>query len=185
VVFAAAGLATKREGAIYAAILLLLAGLGVLVGGRRDRLVPLGLAAVFLVATSVPWRIFVAVNGLTGHDIAVSPHRIAAHRGELPMILRKLSDLIVHPIFLGAVPVAAAAAVLLLLLGRDRRLAAGFLLLVGAILVTLVVVYVNSRPDTSYLLRTTARRTLMTPALLSAAVLPLLLTRLFGVPARQ
>ena len=101
------------------------------------------------------------------------------------MILRKLSDLIVHPIFLGAVPVAAAAAVLLLVLGRDRRLAAGFLLLVGAILFTLVVVYVNSKPDTSYLLRTTARRTLMTPALRSAAVLPLLLTRLFRVPAKQ
>jgi hypothetical protein len=184
-VLASAALATKREGAVYTAILLLFAGVGLLLAGRRDRLVPLGLALLFIGVTSLPWRIFVAVHGLTGHDISVSPHRLAEHSDELPLILRKLSDLIVHPIFLGVIPVAAVAALLLLVLGRDRKLAAAFLALVAAVLFTLIVVYVNSRPDTRYLLRTTARRTLVTPALLSAALLPLLLTRLFRVPVPE
>ena len=184
-VFTAAAFATKREGAIYTAILMGLALVAVLLASRRDQLPPLILAGGFVAVTAVPWRIFIAVHGLTGHDISVSPARISEHRGELPMIVRELARLLADPLFLGVVPLAVATALLLVLFGHDRPLAVGFLLLVGAVLLTLVVVYVNSRPDTRYLLRTTAKRTLMTPALLSAAILPLLLTRLFRVPVRQ
>jgi dolichyl-phosphate-mannose-protein mannosyltransferase len=184
-VFAAAAVATKREGAIYTAILLGLALLAVLLDRRRDRVKPVVFTALFVGATAAPWRIFVGAHELTGHDVSVSPSRIAAHRDELPLITRELSHLLADRIFLGVVPAAAAAAVLLIALNRDRRLAAAFLVLVAAVLLTLVVVYVNSRPDTRYLLRTTARRTLLTPALLSATLLPLLLTQLFRVPVAE
>jgi hypothetical protein len=183
--FAAAALATKREGTIYAAILWGLMLVAVLVASKRERVRPLVLAGLFIALSALPWRIFVTVHGLTGHDISVSPTRISEHRGELPMIVRELGRLLVDPAFLIVVPLAAAAAILLVLLGRDRRLAGAFLLLVGGVLFTLIVVYVNSRPDTRYLLRTTARRTLMTPALLSATLLPLLLSRLFRVPEER
>lgn len=177
--FGAAAVAIKREGAIFTAVLWVLA----LIATSPRR--PLILRGAVIAATAIPWRVFVAVNDLTGHDIGPSAGRIIEHLDELPLITREIGSLLVDPAFLGVVPLAVVAAILLTYRSATRRLAAAYLAVTAALLLTLLLVYLNSRPDTTYLLRTSAHRALATPSLLAAAVLPLLLGRLFGVERTQ
>ena len=173
IVFAAAAVAMKREGAVFVLLAFVVA-----IALRPARWRTLAGAAVAVAATAVPWRVFVAVNDLTGHDVSVSPRFILDHLGELPLVLRELAEALVSRQFVAVVPVTVVVALLLLRRPESRRLAAGYLGLVAAMLATLVVVYLNSRPDTAYLLRSSAHRTLLTPAILAASFLPLLVVRL-------
>ena len=106
------------------------------------------------------------------------PRFVLDHLGELPLVLRELAEALVSRQFVAVMPVTVVVALLLLRRPESRRLAAGYLGLVAAMLATLVVVYLNSRPDTAYLLRSSAHRTLLTPAILAASFLPLLVARL-------
>jgi Dolichyl-phosphate-mannose-protein mannosyltransferase len=179
-VFAAAAAATKREGSIFVILLIVLAA-GVLLWRREPRrLGHLGLAAVIVAATVLPWRLFVAVNGLTGHDIAVSPVRLVNQADTLPDILFHLGKVFIDPVYLAVGPLAVLAAILLLGRPDGRALGLAFLTLMGGLLLILVLVYVQTRNQLEPLLVTSARRTLITPAMLAAASLPFLVKRLFA-----
>jgi hypothetical protein len=173
--FAAAAVATKREGAVFA---LALWGLAFMAGtGLRRPILAAGLAVA---ATAVPWRLFVAVHDLAGHDIQPSDWRVGNHLGELPLVLRELAQRLVDDAYLGAVPLAVVCAALLVRHSTARRAAVGFLALTAMLLIALIAVYVNTYAGTSYLVATSADRTLITPSLLAAALLPLLLAYRFG-----
>jgi hypothetical protein len=173
--FAAAAVATKREGAVYVVALW---GLALIAGGGRRR--PLLAAGLAVGVTAVPWRVFVAANDLRGHDIEPSAWRIAQHVERLPLILRELWQHLVDAPFFGAVPLAVVAAVLLLRNPPARRAALAYLAMTALLLLILVLVYVNTRVGAAYLLRTSLDRTLVTPSLLAAVLLPLLLAYRFG-----
>lgn len=177
--FSAAALAVKREGAIYSIVLWTLAAGVLLVRREGRRVVPLAVAAAVVLMTALPWRLFVAVNELRGHDIAVSPGRIADNVDRLPSIIDHLGDLAVDPRYLGAIPLAVLAAVLLGVRVDERALALGFLALLGGLSVVLVAVFVNTSNELVTTLETAGRRTLVTPAFLASVVLPLLVARLY------
>jgi hypothetical protein len=168
--FAAAAVATKREGAVFAAALW---GLGLVAGTGRRRLIVASALAVGV--TAVPWRLFVAMHDLGGHDVQPSDWHFGDHVDQLPLVLRELGRRLVDDTYFGAVPLAAVAAILLLRDPLARRAAVGYLALTALLLLTLIGVYVNARVDTLYLLNTSADRTLVTPSLLAAVLLPLLL----------
>ena len=175
--FAAAALATKRDAIAFCFVLFFLALVAVLVRGERSRVRPLLVAGLAVAVTTVPWRIFVDVHGLEDRDVNLSVSRALDRAGELPFVLRRFGDLFLHSSYLGAVPLAALAAVVLLARRRDRGLAVGVLALGLGLLAALAYVYLSGVAGVHYLVRTSAYRTLMTPTLLAAALLPLLLTR--------
>ena len=177
--FSAAALAVKREGAIYSIVLWTVAAGALLVRREGERVVPLAVAGAVVALTAVPWRLFVAVNELRGHDVAVSPGRIADNVDRLPRILDHLGELAAHPRYLGAIPLAALAAALLGVRADERAVALGFLALLGGLSVVLVAVFVNTSNELVTTLETAGRRTLVTPAFLAAVALPLLVARLY------
>ncbi len=168
-VFAAAALATKRDALALCVAFLLVALLG-----RRFK--PLAAATLAVALTTLPWRIFSAVNDLHDKDVG-SVSQIANRAGDLPDVLDRLGGFLVEQPYLGAVPLAAFAAAILLLRGEDRRLGGAFLLLLGLSLGALVLVYLSGTAGTFYLLRSSGRRTLLPATLLAATLLPLLVTR--------
>jgi len=179
-VFAAASLATKREAIAFCAVLFVLAVVALLVRGERNRLRPLLLAGLAVAASTVPWRVFVAANGLEEGDVDLSLARVRAQADELPFVLGQFGHLFFESGYLGAVPLAALAALLLLARGRDRQLAVGVLALGMGLIAALAFVYVTGDASVHYLVRASAHRTLMTPTLLAAVLLPLLVTRGLG-----
>jgi hypothetical protein len=179
-VFAAAALATKRDAIAFCFVLFAVAFAGLLVRRARSRLVPLGIAALAVALSTVPWRIFLSVHGLEDKDVGFSLSRAADRAGELDYVLRKFGHLVLQSTYLGAVPLALVAALVLLARRRDRQLGAGVLVLVLGLLASLAFVYLSGLAGVHYLVRTSAYRTLMTPTLFAAAVLPLLLTRALG-----
>jgi hypothetical protein len=172
-VFAAAALATKRDALAFCAVLYVLA----FVGLRNRRALAVAVTSVAL--TAVPWRVFNAVQGLHDSDVAPSLSRT----GELGFVSGRIGHLLAERAYLWTVPLAAAAAVVMLVRRRDRRLALGALLLGFGLLVALAFVYISGKTGVHYLVRSSAQRTLMTPVLLAATLLPLLVTRALG--ARQ
>ena len=86
--------------------------------------------------------------------------------------------------YLLAVPLATAAAIALLARRRDRLLALGALALGVGLVGALALVYVGGQTGVRYLVSSTAERTLITPTLLAAVLLPLLVTRALGASQR-
>jgi hypothetical protein len=175
-VFAAAALATKRDAIAFCAVLYLVAfgALWVRRDGRRLRSLAVG---VFFVALSaVPWRVFDAVHGV--HDRSVAPSLSRAD--QLSFVFGRFGHLLGERAYLWVLPLAAAAALVMLVLGRDRGLALGALALGAGLVVALAFVYVSGTTGVRYLVRSSAQRTFMTPTLLAATLLPLLVTRALG-----
>jgi hypothetical protein len=175
-VFAAAALATKRDALAFCAALYAVALVGAVV--RRRRVRPLLLSVCFLVASVLPWRVFDEVRGL--RDTDVSP--TLSHANELPYTLGQLAHTLVQRQYLWVVPIAAVAALVVLVRGRDLRLALGSVALGLGLLAVLAFVYTSSTSGVHYLVRSTVERTLITPVLLAAALLPLLVTRALAAP---
>lgn len=175
-VFAAAALATKRDAIAFVAVLYIVAFAAVLVRRERERLRPLAISAVCVALTAVPWQIFNAEHDL--HDRDVSPSH--AHFGELGFVLHRIGRLVFTEAYLWALPLALACALVLLVRRRDRGLALGVLALEVGLLASLALVYVSGTTGIHYLVSSTAKRTLLTPTLLAAALLPLLVTRALG-----
>jgi hypothetical protein len=175
-VFAAAALATKRDALAFCAVLYVVAFASLAL--RRDwtRVRALAVGVVCVVLSAVPWRVFDAVQGL--HDNDVSPSLSRA--GELGFVFGRLAHLVVGQVYVWVLLLAAGAAILMLVRGRDRPLALGALAVGAGLLAALAFVYVSGTTGVHYLVRSTARRTLMTPVLLAAALLPLLVTRALG-----
>jgi hypothetical protein len=177
-VFAAAALATKRDAIAFLVVLYALGFAALIVRRERDRLRAWSISALCVVASAVPWRVFDATHNLRDRDVKPS----LSHADQVGFVLGRLGHLIVERAYLWALPIAAIAAVVMLVRGRDRQLALGALALGVGLLAALVVVYVSGTTGVRYLVRSTAERTLITPALLAAALLPLLATRALGAP---
>jgi hypothetical protein len=178
--FAAAALATKRDAIAFCAVLYALAFVALLVRRERAR-VPALLIACFCVALSaLPWRVFVSTHDL--HDADVVPS--LSHADDLGFVLRRFGALFVERAYLWAVPLAAAVALVLLLRRRDRQLAIGSLALGAGLVAALAFVYLSGTTGVRYLVRSTAERTLITPTLLAATLLPLLVARALGAEPR-
>jgi hypothetical protein len=175
-VFAAAALATKRDAVAFCAVLYALGFVALLVRRERQRIPALLASAGCVALSAVPWRVFDAVHGLHEGDVAPS----FSHVDDLPFVFRRFGHLIVEQAYLWTIPLAAAAAVVMLVRRRDRQLALGVLALVAGLFAALALVYVSGTTGVHYLVRSTAERTLITPTLLAAALLPLLVTRALG-----
>ena len=99
-----------------------------------------------------------------------------AHQpGVVPLAGRELARQLLAFHWSGVVPLAIASALVLAGSGRQRRLAVGYLALLVALVATLVVVYWNAATPPATLIELNAHRLVVTPYLLSAALLPLLL----------
>jgi hypothetical protein len=177
-VFAAAAVATKRDAVAFCAVLYALGFVVLLVRRERRRIPGLLLSAVCVALSAVPWRVFDAVHGLHDGDLAPS----FSHADDLPFVLGRFGHVIVERANLWSIPLAAAAAVVMLVRRRDRQLALAVLALVAGLFAALAFVYLSGTTGVRYLVRSTADRTLMTPTLLAAALLPLLVTRALGAP---
>jgi hypothetical protein len=157
-------------------VLYLVAFAAVLVRRRSDRLRALLVSAFCVGLSAVPWQVFDAVHDLHNRDVAPS----LSHAGELPFVLGRMAHLLMERAYLWALPLALASVLVMLARGRDRQLALGVLALGAGLIAALVFVYVSGTTGVHYLVRSTAARTLMTPTLLAAALLPLLVTRALG-----
>jgi hypothetical protein len=175
-VFAAAALATKRDAIAFVAVLYAVSFAAVLVRRERERLAPLAISAVCVLLTAVPWQVFNATHDL--HDRDVSPTQ--AHFDELGFVLHRLGGLMVAQAYLWVLPLALACTIVMLVRGRDRGLALAVIVLDVALLAALVAVYLSGTTGIHYLVSSTAKRTLLTPTLLAAVLLPLLATRALG-----
>jgi hypothetical protein len=175
-VFAAAALATKRDAIAFVAVLYAVSFAAVLVRRERDRFAPLAVSAFCVGLTAVPWQVFSASHDLRDRDVAPSQ----AHLDELGFVLHRIGRLLVAQAYLWALPISFAAALVMLVRGRNRQLAVGVLALELALVAALVFVYLSGTTGVEYLVRSTARRTLLTPTLVAAALLPLLVTRALG-----
>jgi hypothetical protein len=185
-VFAAAALATKRDAIPFCVVVGAVAAAAVFRQPRR--LAALGGAAVCVALTTVPWQLYVTTHGLTNRDVAFSLTRTADHFSAVTFVIHDLASVAKDPIYLSAVPLALLAAIIALRHEGERRLAAGFIVLSLGTVAALGFVYLNSIADLHYLLRTSGHRTFMTPALIAAAALPLLVSRALapnGVQAKR
>ena len=182
-VFAAAALATKRDALAFVAVLYAVSFAAVLVRRERDRLVPLAISAFCVGISAVPWQIYNATHDLRDNDVSASQ----AHFDQLGFVVHRIARVTVMQAYLWAIPFALAAVVVMLVRGRSRGLALAVLALELGLLAALVFVYVSGTTGVEYLVRSTVRRTVLTPALLAAALLPLLVTRALGAdpPAEE
>jgi hypothetical protein len=179
-VFAAAALATKRDAVAFCAVLYGLGFVALLVRRERARLRAWSVSAVCVALSAVPWRVFDATHDLHDRDVRAS----LSNADQLTFVLGRLGHLVVERAYLWALPLAAVAAVVMLVRDRDRELAVGVLALGAGLFAALTIVYVSGTTGVRYLVRSTAERTLMTPALLAAVLLPLLVTRALGAAPR-
>jgi hypothetical protein len=174
-IFAAAALATKRDAVSFCAVLCIVAAAALI--RRPRRLAVLGVAALGVILTALPWQVYVSTHGLVNRDVAFSFTRTVDHISAVPFVSRNLLSIGTNSIFLASVPLAFLAAMIALRHREQWRLSAGFIALLVGMIAALGFVYLNGIADIHYLLRTSGHRTFLTPALLSAALLPLLLSR--------
>lgn len=174
---AAAAVATKVEGAAFAVVLLLAVAVAARARGRS--LAELGVAALGVAATALPWELWSRAhdlqNAISQAGGPVVPGAgTAVERGASGAVsmLRELAD----PSSWLALVLLAAAAVAVGLLRRPSRSLALFTLAVTAgALASLLVVYVVTPLDFDYHLARSVRRVVTAPALFAAALAPLLL----------
>jgi hypothetical protein len=177
VLFAAAVLATKREGGPFVAALFLV----VLVAagrGRRGQTIAAGLAAV---ATAIPWQLWLHANGVdtSNGEIpyakVVDPSYLAGRLGRIPTGAGSLVWHAVEPSAWLVIVPAAAVAVVLAVRGGDRRTPVFVSALACLVVASVVWAYWVGRPSLHYYLDHSARRVVTTPVVLLGAFLPVLL----------
>ena len=175
--FAAAVLATKREGGPFVAALFLV----VLVAagrGRRGQTIAAGVAAV---ATAIPWQLWLHANGVdtSNGEIpyakVVDPSYLAGRLGRIPTGAGSLVWHAVEPSAWLVIVPAAAVAVVLAVRGGDRRTPVFVSALACLVVVSVVWAYWVGRPSLHYYLDHSARRVVTTPVVLLGAFLPVLL----------
>ncbi|HEX2377225.1 MAG TPA: glycosyltransferase family 39 protein [Gaiellales bacterium] len=177
VLFAAAVLATKREGGPFVAALFLV----VLVAagrGRRGQTIAAGVAAV---ATAIPWQLWLHANGVdtSNGEIpyakVVDPSYLAGRLGRIPTGAGSLVWHAVEPSAWLVIVPAAAVAVVLAVRGGDRRTPVFVSALACLVVASVVWAYWVGRPSLHYYLDHSARRVVTTPVVLLGAFLPVLL----------
>jgi hypothetical protein len=127
---------TKNEGLMAAVAALVVAGVVTVLGQRRSDLRPLGLGALGFVAGILPWRIWLAAEGIHG-DVPVlkglNPSYLADRTERVwPSVKSLYLQLIDQTSWLYIVPLGAAV-VLVCLFVRGRRSLAAFYLATGLI----------------------------------------------------
>ena len=167
---------TKNEGLMAAAATLVVAGVVTVLGPRRSDLRPLGLGALGLAAGILPWRIWLAAEGIHG-DVPVlnglNPWYLADRTDRVGPAVRSLyAQLIYANGWLYVIPAGAALCLICLLVGRWRTLAA-FYLATGIIAFwALVWVYwITKTEPLDFYLATSAYRVIAIPAAISFAAL--------------
>jgi hypothetical protein len=182
--FAAAAAAVKQEGTAYALVLFAGAAVYLLAVHERARLVALGVAGGAVIVSIVPWRIWVAVHGITNPDIDPSPSRMANQPGAATHAVARMVDELLSRHWNGVVPIAVVAAIIAIARRRQGRLAVSYLVLLAGILGMIVLIYWNTTRPPTTLIDLTAHRLVVTPYLLSVALLPLLLQAALSRPRR-
>ena len=181
-VFLAATMATKREGQLLTACLVV-AGVMTTFRRRRAWLQIVGLAALAY-AINIPWRVWWTSRGLTPDTPDVGVGRLSAHLDRVLPAFRIVFDLLFsYQMWLVSVPLALAAAVLLLS-RRGDQLASFFLLTMGLGIVgfTWILWSIPSLQLNTSQGATPMPRAVGALVLLSCAFAPLLLQRLFEEP---
>jgi hypothetical protein len=174
--FAAAVLATKREGTPFVAMLILV----VIVAAGRGRRREAAAAGAVSLATAIPWQLWLHANGVdTSHGEipyakVVDPGYLAGRLGRIPT---GAGSLVWHALQPGAwlviVP-AAALTVVLAARGGERRTAVFVAAVACLVLASTVWAYWVGRPSLHYYLQHSARRVVTTPVVLLGAFLPVL-----------
>ncbi len=178
-ILAAGALAIKQEGIVLDAALFAVAAAVLVVARETARLKPLALGAVAVAATGIPWQAYVRAHGFHDADIAPSLSRSARQLDQVPAIAHQLGAQLVWLKWPAIVPAAVAVALVLALRRRDG-LATAYLALLAAAMGVLSTVYLNARVYVPALLERSAERVVVAPVLLSAVVLPVLLSRLLA-----
>jgi hypothetical protein len=177
--FAAATLATKFEGAIYAgALFLTLIPLAARASLRRA--VETGAAALVALVGVLPWRAWMTANEVAGHhsvEQSLDVGLLWSRLGRVPLALGSLVREIVDPTsWVLLVPLALASAALAARASTERK---GIALLFGTAVLALaglVAVYWMTPLPFEFHLSTSAPRVIIALVLLFAAFTPLLLT---------
>jgi hypothetical protein len=122
---------TKNEGLMAGFIALAVAAVVTAVGSNRASLKPLAFGIAGFVAGILPWRIWIAAEGIHG-DIrlrkGLDPSYLSAHAGRVwPSVESLYAQLIDQNSWLYIVPFGAAVALVCLLIRRRRSLAAFYL----------------------------------------------------------
>jgi hypothetical protein len=178
-ILAAGALAMKQEGIVLDAALFAVAAAVLVVARETARLKPLTLGAVAVAATGIPWQAYVRAHGFHDADIAPSLSRSARQLDQVPAIAHQLGAQLVWLKWPAIVPAAVAVALVLAIRRRDG-LATAYLVLLAAAMGVLSTVYLNARVYVPALLERSAERVVVAPVLLSAVVLPVLLSRLLA-----
>ncbi|HSD01615.1 MAG TPA: hypothetical protein VLB81_04560 [Gaiellales bacterium] len=174
--FAAAVLATKREGTPFVAVLFLV----VIVAAGRGRRREAAAAGVAALATAIPWQLWLHANGVdtSNGEIpyakVVDPGYLAGRLGRIPT---GAGSLVWHALQPGAWLVIVPAAVLAVVLatrGGERRTAVFVAAVACLVLASTVWAYWVGRPSLHYYLQHSARRVVTTPVVLLGAFLPVL-----------
>jgi hypothetical protein len=176
VVFLVGSANTKNEGLMAAVVALAVAAALTAVGPRRADLKPLGVAAVALVAGILPWRVWIAAQGIHG-DIRLrsgfSPSYLADHADRIwPSVLSLYGQLIDETSWLYVVPVGAALALVCLSI-RPRRSLAAFYVATGLLaFASLVWIYwISPTVPLDFFLATSAYRVVSVVAAIAFAAL--------------
>jgi hypothetical protein len=175
--FAAAALGTKGEGIVFTVVLLALAAAALLLQRRPRALRSFGIAAGLCVLAALPWQLYLHRHGLSDRDISPSITRMAHQTDNISLAVRKLTPLLLSGRWMATVPLAVGAAALVLVRRRRLDAAAGYLAVLVAVMAGLVTVYWTAVTPARTLLSTSAHRVVVTPVLLSAIALPVLLDR--------
>lgn len=179
-ILAAGALATKQEGIVLDASLFVVVAAALVASRSARELRRFGIAAGGVIATAVPWQLWVRVHRLHDADIAPSAGRMVHRANTLPTIVHRLGAELVWLRWPGIVGLAVLISVILLVRQRDA-LAAGYLALLTLSMVGIVTVYWNARVPVEQLLTQSAERVVTGPVLLSVAALPLLLGRVGAI----
>jgi hypothetical protein len=174
--FAAAVLATKREGTPFVAVLVIVL---VVAAGRGRRLAAAG-AGVAALASAAPWQLWLHANGVNTSNSEIPYSKVidAGYlAGRIGRIPSGATSLVWHALEPGAwlliVP-AAAVAVVLAIRGGERATAVFVAAVALLVLVSVVWAYWVGRPSLHYYLAHSTRRVVTTPVVLLGAFLPVL-----------
>jgi len=167
---------TKNEGLMAAAVALVVAGVVTALGHRRSDLRPLGLGALGFAAGILPWRIWLAAEGIHS-DVPVlnglNPWYLADRTDRVwPSVKSLYLQLTYEAGWLYVIPAAAALCLVCLFAARRRALAV-FYLATGVIAFwALVWVYwITKTAPLDFYLATSAYRVIAIPAAISFAAL--------------
>jgi hypothetical protein len=183
-VFAAAAAATKQEGSLFAPLLVVATLAFARQSGRPLR--PVLTAGGFLVASMVPWLIWIRVHhaAKTNGDVpigkSVDPGYLLDRLDRLPVAVHEMTRQAVRPSsWILILPLAVILSVVALRSKQQRRLATFTLAVLVVSTAPVLWAYWVGRPEIHWYVTHSARRT-VTSAVLAAGVLLPLLTEQFA-----